>query len=117
MDDKIEYEVEISYFTGGRHGAVGQPRCCLHWRHPFDLSGRACNVNRELGSVAWATLASSATVVTAGAAVPILAATIIVGAWTTGAATEGGHCSEGKDQEYQCEGVHLHGHCGSSHSR
>jgi hypothetical protein len=117
MDDKNEYGVEISYFTGGRHGAVGHPRSFLHWRHPFDLGGHACNMSREFGSVARAALAPSTTVVSTGAAVPVLAATIIVGAWTAGATTEGGHCSEGKDQQYQGEGLYLHGHYGSSHSR
>jgi hypothetical protein len=117
IDDKMEYEVEIPYFNGGRHRAVRNPRWCLHMRPLLiDLSGCAFHVSRVLGSVAWAALAPSTTVVATGAAVPILAAATAVRAWTAGAAAEGVHCSEGKDQHCQCEGLHLHGHVGSSHS-
>jgi hypothetical protein len=117
MDDKIEYEVEISYFNGGIHRAVGHSQWCLHMRPLLiDLSDRAFNVNRALGSVARAILAPSTTVVTAGAAIPILAAATAVRVRTAGAAAKGCHYSEGKDQHCQCEGLHLQGHFGRSHS-
>jgi hypothetical protein len=118
IDDKIEYEIGISYFNGGRHGAVGHPRWFLHMRPLLiDLSGCAFHVSRALSSVAWAALAPSTTVVATSAAIPILAAATAVRARTAGAAAEGGHCSEGKDQHCQCEGLHLHGHVGCSHSK
>jgi hypothetical protein len=82
----------------------------------IDLSGCAFHVSRALASIAWAALASSTTVIATGAAVPILAAATAVRARTVGAAPKGGHCSEGKNQHCQCEGLHLHGHVGSSYS-